>query len=74
MACLMSHQLLNKLSIIAGEADLLRAEAATDDCQTRLRIIHTLAQEIARDCRACELHETQYPSGRCGLPPSLAAD
>jgi hypothetical protein len=44
------------------------------DCQTRLRIIHHLAQEIAQECRECELHEPQYPAGLCGYPPADSAD
>ena len=49
-ACLLAHDLVNKLTAIIGYCDLLieKAEEETE-CAKRLRLIHNLAKSAAKE-------------------------
>jgi hypothetical protein len=57
-ACLLAHEIIEKLTVIIGNCDLLSAKAqAGSECATRLGLIHDTAKEIAKELgdRQCRL-------------------
>jgi hypothetical protein len=47
-SCVLAHNLLNKLSVIVGCCDLLKAEVPENaTCEVRLRAIRRIAQQMA---------------------------
>ena len=58
--CLLAHRLVNKLSAIIGNCDLLNEQVeAGSECAKRLSLIHDVAQEMAKELNEhqCELAE-----------------
>lgn len=64
-ACLLAHDLVNKLSAIIGYCDLLieKAEEETE-CAKRLRLIHNLAKSAAKELaeHQCQLSSVMRSS------------
>lgn len=49
-ACLLAHNLVNKLSAIIGYCDLLMEKAEDEtECAKQLRLIHNLAKSAAKE-------------------------
>jgi hypothetical protein len=68
--CLLAHDLVNKLSVIIGNCDLLMSEQMQEQVQTgsecakRLRLIHDAAQGIARELNEHQLQFTFWKTHR----------
>jgi hypothetical protein len=45
--CLTTHSIVNKLSVIIGNCQLLGERATDPECAARLQMIHQIAQAIA---------------------------
>jgi hypothetical protein len=63
-ACMMSHEVVNKLSIIIGNCDLVIEKAPADsDCIKRLSLIGETARGIAKIMQdhQCELSDVLRP-------------
>lgn len=59
-SCLLSHVLVNKLSVIIGNCELLEEQAqAGSECAKRLGLIRDVAQEMAEELNKhqCKLSE-----------------
>lgn len=60
-ACLVAHNLVNKLSAIIGHCDLLSQNAALGtECAHRLSMIHDLAKSAAKELTD---HQIQIAQG-----------
>jgi hypothetical protein len=59
-ACLLAHDLVNKLSVIIGNCDLLISEQVQpgSECAKRLRLIQDVALGIARELNEHQLEFT----------------
>jgi len=65
-ACLLAHEIIEKLTVIIGNCDLLSAKAqAGSECATRLGLIHDTAKEIAKELggRQCRLLDAVRSTG-----------
>jgi hypothetical protein len=65
-ACLLAHEIIDKLTVIIGNCDLLSANAeAGSECATRLGLIQSAAKEIAKELsdRQCRLLEAARSTG-----------
>lgn len=59
-ACLVAHNLVNKLSAIIGHCDLLSQNAAEGtECAQRLNMIHDLAKSAAKELTDFQKQITQ---------------
>jgi hypothetical protein len=64
-ACLLAHDLVNKLSVIIGNCDLMTEQVqAGSECAKRLRLIHDVAQGIARELNEHQLEFTFWKTHR----------
>jgi hypothetical protein len=65
-SCLLAHELIEKLTVIIGNCDLLSTKAEPgSECATRLGLIHDAAKEIAKELgeRQCQLLEAIRTAG-----------
>lgn len=67
MSCLRAHQLLNELTIIAGQCEVLETEPMGVTAGRRVAVIRFLARQMAEDCRRCEV-ENFGLAKPCGAP------
>jgi hypothetical protein len=56
-SCILAHGLINKLSTIVGNCDLLKQEAPENsECLERLSLIRETARAMAEELRAHQCH------------------
>ena len=73
--CLLAHSLVNKLSIIVGQCDLLHEKAPEDpECLRRLLIIRDLAKSIAKELNEHQCHLDEITRKEAAKKPSLRAE
>lgn len=49
--CLLTHDLINKLTIITGECELLALHASDPECVARAQTIRTTAESVAAEIK-----------------------